>query len=57
MAIGFVPRNDIKKINGLYDETIKSLITAEGISEGERNEIKIQLEMSKLKKGPQSHLN
>jgi hypothetical protein len=55
MAIGFVPRNDIKKINGLYDETIKSLITAEGISEGERNEIKIQLEMSKLKKGPQSH--
>ncbi len=55
MAIGFVPRNDIKKINGLYDETIKLLITAEGISEGERNEIKIQLEMSKLKKGPQSH--
>ncbi len=55
MAIGFVPRNDIKKINGLYDETIKSLITAEGISDGERNEIKIQLEMSKLKKGPQSH--
>jgi len=55
MAIGFVPRNDIKKINELYDETIKSLITAEGISEGERNEIKIQLEMSKLKKGPQSH--
>ena len=56
MAIGFVPRNDIKKINGLYDETIKSLITAEGISEGERNEIKIQLEISKLKKRPQSHL-
>ena len=55
MAIGFVPRNDIKKINGLYDETIKSLITAEGISDGERNEIKIQLEMSKLKTGPQSH--
>ena len=55
MAIGFVPRNDIKKINGLYDETINSLIIAEGISDGERNEIKIQLEMSKLKKGPQSH--
>ena len=46
---------NIKKINGLYDETIKSLITAEGISEGERNEIKIQLEMSKLKTGSQSH--
>ena len=55
MAIGFVPRNDIKKINGLYDETINSLIIAEGITDGERNEIKIQLEMSKLKKGPQSH--
>ena len=55
MDIGFVPRNDIKKINGLYDETIKSLINAEGISEGERNEIKIQLEIYKLKKGPQSH--
>ena len=55
MAIGFVPRNDIKKINGLYDEAINSLIIAEGITDGERNEIKIQLEMSKLKKGPQSH--
>ena len=55
MAIGFVPRNDIKKINGLYDETINSLIIAEGITDGERNKIKIQLEMSKLKKGPQSH--
>ena len=31
------------------------MITAEGISEGERNEIKIQLEIYKLKKGPQSH--
>ena len=55
LAIGFVPRNNIKKINELYDETIKSLINAEGISEGERNEIKIQLEMSKLKTGSQSH--
>ena len=54
LAIGFVPRNNIKKINELYDETIKSLINADGVSEDERNEIKIQLEMSKLKKGPQS---
>ena len=53
-AIGFVPRNNIKKVNELYDETIKSLINADGVSEDERNEIKIQLEMSKLKKGPQS---
>ena len=54
LAIGFVPRNNIKKVNELYDETIKSLINADGVSEDERNEIKIQLEMSKLKKGPQS---
>ena len=55
LAIGFVPKNEIKEISDLYDRTIKSLINADGISEEERNEIKAQLELSKLKKGSQSH--
>tara|TARA_A100001011_G_C14230301_1_gene808474 strand:+ start:6 stop:1181 length:1176 start_codon:yes stop_codon:yes gene_type:complete len=55
LAIGFVPKNEIKEISDLYDRTIKSLINADGISEEERNEIKAQLELSKLKKRPQSH--
>ena len=53
-AIGFVPKNDIKKISDLFDRTIKSLINAAGISEEERNEIRTQLELSKLKKRSQS---
>lgn len=55
LAIGFVPKNDIKKINNLYDQTIKSLINADSISEEARDEIRTQLEISKLRKGPQSH--
>ena len=53
-AIGFVPKNDVKKISDLFDRTIKSLINAAGISEEERNEIRIQLELSKFKKRSQS---
>ena len=53
-AIGFIPKNDIKKMSDLYDQTIKSLINAEGISEEERNKIRTQIELSKLKKRPQS---
>ena len=54
-AIGFVPKNEIKKMNDLFDQTIKSLINADGLSEEERNEIRTQLELTKLKKRPQSH--
>ena len=53
-AIGFIPKNDIKKMSDLYDQTIKLLINAEGISEEERNKIRTQIELSKLKKRPQS---
>lgn len=54
-AIGFVPKNEIKKMNNLYDQTINSLINADGISEKERDQIRTQLELTKLKKRPKSH--
>ena len=56
MAIGYVPRNFIKKMNESFDKAIANLLAADGISEEERNEIKMHLQVTQLKQGPQAEV-
>ena len=41
-------------MSDLYDKTIKSLINADGISDEQRNQIRTQHDLTKLKKRPHS---
>ncbi|MEQ8552598.1 MAG: DUF349 domain-containing protein [Cyclobacteriaceae bacterium] len=52
--IGFVPRNSIKKIHHRYDEVTEKLISLEDLSDDQRSDLKIQIQMSKLKNSPHS---
>ena len=56
MAIGYVPRNFIKKMNESFDKAIANFFAADGISEEERNEIKMHLQVTQLKQGPQAEV-
>ena len=52
--IGFVPRNAIKKIHSRYDEVTDKVIGLEDLSDDQRSELKIHVQMSKLKNSPHS---
>lgn len=52
--IGFVPRNAIKKIHNRYDQVTEKLISLEDLSDDQRSDLKIQIQMSKLKNSPHS---
>ncbi|WP_421878028.1 DUF349 domain-containing protein [Marinoscillum sp.] len=52
--IGFVPRNAIKKIHSRYDQVTDKLVGLEDLSDDQRNELKIHVQMSKLKNSPHS---
>jgi len=52
--IGFVPRNAIKKIHNRYDEVTDKIIALEDLSDDQRSELKIHVQMSKLKNSPHS---
>lgn len=52
--VGFVPRNAIKKIHDRYDEVTNKVIGLEDLSDEQRNELKMHVQMSKLKNSPHS---
>lgn len=52
--VGFVPRNAIKKIHNRYDEVTDQLIALEDLSDDQLSELKIHVQMSKLKNSPHS---
>ncbi|HCX20851.1 MAG: hypothetical protein CMB80_21415 [Flammeovirgaceae bacterium] len=52
--IGFVPRNAIKKIHDRYDEVTNKIVALEDLSDDQRNELKMHVQMSKLKNSPHS---
>lgn len=52
--IGFVPRNAIKKSHARYDEVTNKLVSLEDLSDDQLNELKMHIQMSKLKNSPHS---
>ncbi len=50
--IGFVPRQSIKVIHGRFDSITNQLISLEELSEDQRNELKTQVQVNKLKGSP-----
>ena len=50
--IGFVPRQSIKAIHGRFDSITNQLISLEELSEDQRNELKTQVQVNKLKGSP-----
>lgn len=51
--IGFVPRKDIRSIKSEFDSAIKSVLNnAKGLSDEEIEELKINLQLSQIKSGP-----
>ncbi len=52
--IGFVPRNAIHKAHDRYDEVTNKVMALEDLSAGQRSELKIHVQMSKLKNSPHS---
>ncbi len=50
--IGFVPRQAIKAIHGRFDSITNQLISLEELSEDQRNELKTQVQVNKLKGSP-----
>lgn len=51
-AIGFVPRHAIKKIHDRYDAITNELLSLEELTEEQLNELKAQVQVSKLKNSP-----
>lgn len=50
--IGFVPRQSIKAIHGRFDSITNQLISLEELTEDQRNELKTQVQVNKLKGSP-----
>ncbi len=50
--IGFVPRQSIKAIHGRFDSITNQLISLEELSDDQRNELKTQVQVNKLKGSP-----
>ncbi len=54
--IGFVPRKDIKKIKNKFDQAVKSVIAnADNLDEEEKEDLRINLQVNKLKSGPNAN--
>jgi len=54
--IGFVPRRDIKSIKNEFDKAIKHVLDkAENLSDDEVEELKINLQLSQIKSGPDAN--
>ena len=53
--IGFVPRNSIRKIQKMYDQAVDKVANAENVPEKDRKDLKMNVEISKLKGGPNSN--
>lgn len=51
-AVGFVPRHAIKKIHDRYDKITNELLALEELTEEQLAELKIQVQVSKLKNSP-----
>lgn len=50
--VGFVPRNAIKKIHDRYDKITNELLSLEELTEEQLAELKMQVQLSKLKNSP-----
>ncbi|REE02033.1 DUF349 domain-containing protein [Marinoscillum furvescens] len=53
-AIGFVPRNAIKKMHARYDEITNKLIALEDLTDSQRSDLEMHVQVSKLKNSPHS---
>jgi len=54
--IGFVPRKDIKFIKSEFDKAVQSVLkNAKGLNEDELSELKINLQLSQIKGGPDAN--
>ena len=54
--IGFVPRRDIKSIKNEFDNAIKAVLDgAKDLSEDELDELRINLQLSQIKSGPDAN--
>lgn len=52
--IGFVPRNSIKKMHARYDEITNKLIALEDLTDSQRSDLEMHVQVSKLKNSPHS---
>ena len=52
LELGFVPRKAIKKMNMRFDEVTAKLISSKGLNDDEKQDLKIQLQVSRLRGGP-----
>ena len=50
--IGFVPRNVIKKIRGRFQEATAAIFSSDKISEDDKQDLKINMDVGKLRGGP-----
>ncbi|WP_258104471.1 DUF349 domain-containing protein [Marinoscillum sp. MHG1-6] len=52
--IGFVPRNAIEDIHHRFDEVMERLLNMEELSDNQRNELELKIQVNKLKNSPHS---
>lgn len=56
VEIGFVPRRDIKKIKSRFDQSVKNVISsADNLDDEEKEDLRINLQVNKLKIGPNAN--
>ncbi len=56
VEIGFVPRKDIKKIKSRFEQAVKNVIAnADNLDEEEKEDLRINLQVNKLKIGPNAN--
>ena len=51
-AIGFVPRNDMRRIQDRFDKAVKSVLQKSDMGDAEQRKIKAEVELSGLKSSP-----
>ena len=51
-SIGFVPRNDIRRIQDRFDKAVKSVLQKSDMDETEQRKVKAEVELSSLKSSP-----
>ena len=52
MAAGYVPRQHVKKLHDRFDKIIMALVNHPDMSSEDRNELKISIEVSRMRGGP-----